>query len=67
MRKYYTVSGDTWDQIALDFYGDERTMGTLIAANPNHSNVVVFQPGVELVIPDQPESPLPETLPPWRR
>lgn len=67
MRKYYTVSGDTWDQIALDFYGEERTLGTLIAANPQHSDVVVFDAGVELLIPEQPEHPLPETLPPWRR
>jgi phage tail protein X len=67
MRKYYTVNGDTWDQIALDCYGEERTLGTLIAANPQHSDVVVFEAGVDLVIPDKSSVALPETLPPWRR
>lgn len=67
MRNYTTVNGDTWDQIALDFFGDEKALSGLIAANPQHSDVVVFEAGVELVIPEKSAVTLPETLPPWRR
>lgn len=67
MPKYITVRGDTWDQIALDFFGEEKALGGLIAANPRHSDVVVFDAGIELNIPEIPAVTLPETLPPWRR
>lgn len=67
MREYTTVKGDTWDQLALDFYGEEKALGSLIAANPRYSDVVVFDAGVVLTIPEESAVTLPETLPPWRR
>lgn len=66
MDKYVTVQGDTFDVIALQFYGDELRAGELIAANPQHAGTVMFAAGVALQIPQLAEV-APSTLPPWRR
>lgn len=64
---YSTRSGDTWDVIAKRALGTERHMHRMIDANPEHNYVVRFDAGVELVVPDLPVTPLPSSLPPWRR
>ena len=63
---YTTLSGDTFDMIALDFYNDEFLAGELLRANPAYAGVLTFPAGVELSIPILEET-APETLPPWRR
>lgn len=67
MRKYTTVAGDTFDLLALDFYADEKAASAIIQANPGHCDVLAFESGVVLSIPDEAAVTLPETLPPWRR
>lgn len=67
MRKYSTVAGDTFDLLALDFYADEKAASAIIRANPDHCDVLIFDAGVVLNIPDEVDVSLPETLPPWRR
>lgn len=66
-KNYITVEGDTFDGIALRFYNDEKQASTLIAANPDYCDVLIFEAGVSLTIPDAATVTPPETLPPWRR
>lgn len=65
-RTYTTVSGDVWDMIAKEQLGGERYTSLLMQANPEHLNTVVFSAGVSLVLPEV-TTPIPESLPPWRR
>jgi phage tail protein X len=67
--KYYiyeTLQGDTFDMIALDFYNDEVYASTIIQANPDYRNILIFDAGIKLIIPiiDEPTA---VTLPPWKR
>lgn len=63
---YYTLAGDTWDSIALDFYHEERMAGTLIRANLRFRSVLTFTGGelVKVPIVEQQQSAI---LPPWKR
>ena len=63
---YTTLSGDTFDTIALGFYNDEFLAGDFIRANPEYAGVIRFPAGVKLNIPILEDKPA-ETLPPWRR
>lgn len=64
---YTTVSGDTWDAIALRTMGGERYMDLLVEANTAHRYTARFGAGVVLVIPAVPAPARPASLPPWRR
>jgi len=63
---YTTLEGDTFDCIALDFYGDEVQSSTIIQSNLQHRKVITFSAGVELIIPIIEESAA-VSLPPWKR
>ena len=67
MRKYKTVAGDTFDLLALMFFDDEKAASAIIEVNPDYCDVLIFDAGVELSIPDAAAVVLPETLAPWRR
>jgi phage tail protein X len=64
-RRYKTLQGDTWDAIALDFYGDEKYASNIIAANSAYVKTIIFDAGIELKIPIM-EDTAASTLPPWR-
>ena len=64
---YITVEGDTFDDLALYFYNDEKLASTIIQANPDYCDTLIFEAGISLVIPDEASVTTPETLPPWRR
>lgn len=64
---HITVQGDTFDGLALKYYDDEKQASAIITANLDYCDTLIFDAGVELVIPDAAELTLPETLPPWRR
>lgn len=64
MRTYTTVSGDTWDLIAYQQMGNERYMKDLIEANLPLSEVLRFDAGTQVTIPDLPASSS-DTLPFW--
>lgn len=66
MSKYTTEAGDMWDVIAKRVYDDEAGMNTLMEANTDYAEVVVFPAGVTLTVPDW-EAPTTSLLPPWRR
>lgn len=62
-----TIEGDTFDALALEFYDDESLAGTIINANLDYCDTLIFEAGVQLKIPTISESAAPDTLPPWRR
>lgn len=64
----YTAQGDdTFDSIALAAYNDERMASTIIAANPDLCDVLIFEGGEAVRIPIVEQIETPDTLPPWRR
>ena len=67
MPNYVTVEGDTFDMLALRFYGQEKLASVIIQANPDYCDTLIFEAGISLVIPEVAEATLPESLPPWRR
>lgn len=67
MSKHITVSGDTFDALALKYYNEEKMASAIIQANPDYCDTLIFDAGVSLSIPDMSDVALPETLPPWRR
>ena len=64
---HITVHGDSFDALALWYYNDEKQASTIIQANLDHCDTLIFEAGVSLVIPDAATIVPPETLPPWRR
>jgi phage tail protein X len=63
---YLTLEGDTFDCIALDFYGEETQSSTIIQANIKHRKEITFKAGIELIIPIIEQSSA-DSLPPWKR
>ena len=55
------------DSIALVAYNEERMASTIIEANPDLSDVLIFEGGEAVRIPIVETVETPETLPPWRR
>lgn len=66
-KTHITVEGDTFDGLALHYYNDEKLAHSIIQGNPDHCDVLIFEAGVSLDIPEVSTVTLPETLPPWRR
>lgn len=64
---YITTYGDTFDKLAFEFYDDPLLASVLIQANPDHSDVLIFEDNVELTIPEISTVEIPTTLPPWRQ
>ena len=52
---YTTVSGQTWDQIAYEVYGEERHCSYLMDANRDKLDYFVFPDGIILIVPDKDE------------
>ena len=66
MDVYYTVMGDTWDNISLNVYGNEKYTNILIEANMKLSDTVIFKSGIEVIVPDILIA-VSDDLPPWKR
>ena len=49
---YTTVQGDYFDSISYQLYSSERFAPVLMRENPNYSNVVRFDAGIILNIPN---------------
>jgi hypothetical protein len=64
--RYTAQAGDTFDSVALDFYGEEFRSSEIIKANPQYRKTILFQGGEELRIPVI-EQAAAATLPPWKR
>ena len=65
--KYTTKECDTFDMIALNFYNEEKMATTIIEANPDYADVVIFDADIERIIPIVQDTEGIETKPPWRR
>lgn len=65
--KYTTRRGDTFDELALQVYNNEKMASYIIKENPSCADVLIFEEEVELKIPIFDEAETPETLAPWRR
>lgn len=63
---YITLEGDTFDCIALDFYGEETQSSTIIQANLQYRKIITFSAGIELIIPIIEETSA-DSLPPWKK
>lgn len=64
---YITQDGDMWDSIALSQIGDTYYSNQLMNANLKYSDVVIFDAGVILNIPDVSTVKSAINLPPWAR
>lgn len=67
-RTYTTVSGQTWDQIAYEVYGDEHLCDAIMDANRELLEYFVFPAGIVLQIPDQESmaTTVSDNYPEWR-
>lgn len=65
--EYTAQGGDTFDSIALAAYNEERMASTIITANPDLCDVLIFEGGEPVRIPIVETVTTPDTLPPWRR
>lgn len=65
--EYITATGDTFDTIAYSVYGNAELIKPIIEANPDYSDVVVFDYGTRLTIPDIETTDDSTYLPPWRK
>lgn len=66
VRKYTTIYGDTWDQIAYVQYGDSKVINPLMEANREHIGTIIFKTGIILRIPPL-EVKQNGNIAPWRR
>lgn len=62
---YRTVQHDTFDAIAYRLWKNEYLAKELMAANPDYMDVLLFEPGIELIVPDVKIEPKKADLPPW--
>lgn len=62
---YTTIQGQTWDEIALEVYGDELYADFLMESNYASLDILIFPAGYVLNTPALPED-RDTDLPPWR-
>ena len=55
MAKYTTIQGETWDQIALKVYGEEKYADWLMQNNYPLLDTLIFSSGTEINVPELPE------------
>lgn len=48
---YSTLGDETWDQVALKVYGNERFANVLMCDNPAYQDIVFFDSGMVLIVP----------------
>lgn len=66
-NEHLTVEGDTFDNLALLYYNDEKMSHYIINENLDYCDVLIFDAGITLKIPIFETLNKPNTLPPWRR
>ena len=67
MMTYLCSAKETFDEIALNLYGDESYAGVLLEANPLLAHKIMMDGGEALRAPEQATSEAADTLPPWKR
>jgi len=65
---HISASGDRWDLLAWNYYGDPTLFGPIVMANPNIPIEPAFEAGFTIIIPMlQKASVISANLPPWKR
>lgn len=64
-KVYITKSGDVWDSIAREEYGDESCVSFLMSNNQEKLEYFVFPEGIRLTVEELPEDA--GSLPDWRK
>lgn len=64
---YRTRAGDTFDELALQVYNNEKMAHLIIEQNPDYADVIVFEESVLIKIPVYENTEKLDTLAPWRR
>lgn len=65
-KTYRTIQNDAFDAVAFRLFGEENLCSELMTANPEKMDVLLFEAGEELVIPDLQIVPKKAAdLPPW--
>ena len=68
MTTYTTKSGDMFDLIAFNVYGNTAYTAKLIHANTQYGSVFIFPAGIVLSVPDLDQNDYDTSyIPPWRR
>lgn len=65
MKTYVTLSGDTFDRIALRELGSEYLFLEIVASNPQHRLTLIFSAGISLQIPEPPQEMVYTDEPEW--
>ena len=65
--EYVTSQGETFDSIAMEFYGDETLSSEIIKENPHYADVLIFDAGVTLYVPVTDNIIDTSEKPPWER
>ena len=68
-KTHIAAAGESFDSVAIDFYGDEFLADKLMKQKNNlpHIRKVVFTGGEKLTIPVYDDIESTETLAPWRQ
>ena len=68
-KSHIAAAGESFDSVALDYYGDEFMADKLMKVknNSKYAHLVVFEGGEKLTIPVYDDIESTETLAPWRR
>ena len=61
-----TKQGEMWDTISIAEYGTPHKVAELINANPQYADVLIFEEGINLNIPEL-ETETISSLPPWKQ
>lgn len=64
---YTATAGETWASIAFKLWTEETLMWKLIEANPLRADVLIFEGGEVLNVPEIEQENLKAALPPWRQ
>jgi len=71
VRRIYARSGQRWDTISNEVYGNAMLYHRLSAENPEYIGTVTFAGGESLKVPvlsgPEPVTSVNTDLPPWRR
>lgn len=63
---YTCAQGDTWDSIAYKAYSNEMLFPAIMEANRQYSDVVVFDGGEQVAVPERVEGATTIIAAPWQ-
>jgi hypothetical protein len=68
-KTHIAAAGESFDSVALDYYGDEFMADKLmkVKKNSKYTHLITFEGGEKLSIPVYDDIESTETLAPWRR